>query len=88
MKTYARIDATGVVAELLTTDADPAKMFHRALRWQDVTGLDVHVGWITQGTGFAAPAASDAPSTVSDLAALQAQIATLSAQIAVLQAKS
>jgi hypothetical protein len=88
MKTYARIDAAGVVAELLTTDADPAKMFHRALRWQDVTGLNVRVGWVKAGAGFVAPPPSTAPSTVSDLAALQAQIATLSAQIAVLQAKS
>lgn len=88
MKTYARIDTNGVVAELLTTNASPATMFHPALRWQDVTGLNVHVGWVTDGAGFVAPAPSAAPSTVPSLADLLAQLATLSSHVAALQAKS
>jgi hypothetical protein len=88
MKTYARIDTTGVVAELLTTDANPATMFNPALRWQDVTGLNVQVGWVKDGAAFKVPPPSTAPSTIPSLADLLAQLATLSSHVAALQAKS
>jgi hypothetical protein len=85
MKTWARVQ-DGVVAELLTTDADLVTLFHPALRWVDVTGQNVAVGWVEQGTGFAAP---PAPSTsleapVPDITALQAQLTALAAQVAAL----
>ena len=88
MKTYARIDPAGIVAELLTTEADPATLFHPSLRWQDVSGMDVQVGWRAQDSGFSPPPAAASPTTVPDIAALQAQLAALASKIASLQSKS
>jgi hypothetical protein len=89
MKTWARVQDSAV-AELLTTDADPATLFHPALHWVDVTGQNVAVGWLVQGNGFAAPPAPSASleAPVPDITALQAQITALAAQVAALVSHS
>ena len=86
MKTYARVDA-GVVAELYWTDMASEGLFHPALRWADVTGLPVQVGWVEADGGFAAPPPAADVLSPPTLGALQTQLAALAAQIATLQAQ-
>lgn len=50
---YARIDS-GIVAELVDTDADIASLFPPELVWMPVTP-DVAQGWTFDGKTFAAP---------------------------------
>jgi len=82
MRSYARINA-GRVAELLATDQDITRLFHASLRWVEVTGKPVEVGWVMTANGFAAPpaapAAAPAPATVAQL---QTQLAELTARVA------
>ena len=84
MKIFARIQS-GIVAELLTTTADPATLFSPLLQWQDVTGQSVQVGHIQSATGFTAPPPPAAvPITPPTIAQLQAELALLTQQIAAL----
>jgi hypothetical protein len=84
MKTYARMQA-GAVAELLRTEADPAKLFHPAMRWVEATDPAVAVGWVEVPWGLAAPPLPPAPpEPMPTLAALHAQVAALAAQVAAL----
>jgi hypothetical protein len=85
MKTYARL-VNGIVAELLTTAANPAQLFYPTLQWIDVTSQSgIQVGYIQSGAGFTAP---PAPTPVviqtPSLAQLQSELSALSAQIAAL----
>jgi hypothetical protein len=85
MKTYARVE-NQVVAEIITTTQTIGELFHPALRWVEVTGQSVQVGWIQNDNNtFAAPpqsattaAATAGPST----AELQAEIKALKDQVA------
>ena len=84
MKTYARMEA-GAVAELLRTGADPATLFHPALRWVEATDPAVAVGWVEVPWGLAAPPVPQpGPAPLPTLAALHAQVAALTAQVAAL----
>ncbi len=90
MKIYARIDA-GRVAELLRVAADPATLFHHALRWVEVGSPPVEIGWIEGPSGFTAPppppAASAPAPPAPTLAELRAQVTDLAAKVAALAAK-
>jgi hypothetical protein len=84
MKTYARIE-TGTVAELLLTEANPADLFHPALRWVEVTQAAVAVGWTEGPAGLTPPQVQEpvlAP--MPTLAELHARLADLAAQVAAL----
>jgi hypothetical protein len=84
MKTYARIE-DNMVRELVTTDTEIATLFHPSLRWVDVTGNDVQVGWVVvAGGGFAAPPAAQPMPMPPRLADLVAEIADLQAKLAAL----
>jgi hypothetical protein len=85
MKTYARIDHS-VVAELFATDAPIRELFHPSLRWVEVAGPDVAVGWLETAAGLVpAPEPPTAPETgAPTLAALQLQLAALTAEVAAL----
>ncbi|MDE2197907.1 MAG: hypothetical protein KGJ41_02705 [Rhodospirillales bacterium] len=83
MKQYARV-ADGRIAELFSTDGDITRLFHASLRWVEVTGTAVAVGWVEKGAGFVAPALVPASLVVPTVAELQAELATLSARIAAL----
>jgi hypothetical protein len=88
MKTYARIDA-GAVAELLRTEANPATLFHPAVRWVEATDPAVAVGWVEVPGGLAPPpepAPGTTPEPAPTLAALHAQVAELAARVAALTA--
>jgi hypothetical protein len=85
MKTYARIE-NGAVAELLSTEADPAQLFHPALHWAEVMQPGVAVGWSWGPAGFAPPAtATPEPAPVASLADLHARLVDLEAQVAALR---
>lgn len=81
MKTYARIQ-DGVVAELLTTDADIAEMFHPELTWLDVTTVaGIVEGWTLAGTTFSPPQPAAPQAAIPTLADLQARMAALSTEL-------
>ncbi len=83
MKTYARL-VDGIVAELLTTAANPVQLFHPSLQWVDVTSqTGIQIGSVQNGSGFIAPPAPT-PTVIQtpSLAQLQSELSTLSAQIA------
>jgi hypothetical protein len=86
MKTYARM-VDGMVAELVTTSADIAKMYHPSLRWVEVSS-PVKVGWIQQGSGFEPPPPVPATVQQPSPAQLRAQLSALTLQIAAMQAHS
>ena len=84
MKMYARIDA-GVVAELLRTEADPAKLFHPSLRWVVTTDPAIAVGWVAKADTFVPPPMPEAPAaSAPTLMQLHARILELEAQVAAL----
>ncbi len=86
MNTYARIH-NGVVAELLTTTADPTTLFNPALVWEPVTSSAVAVGWLCATGVFSTPPAPSLPVlTTPSLAQLQAELAALTVKIAALSA--
>lgn len=72
MKTYARIQA-GLVAELITTDANIAELFHPDLVWVDVGGAQPAPGW-TYAAGEFSPPAPTVPSLADARAAAVRQI--------------
>ena len=85
MKTYARLE-NHVVAEIINTTGDIAKLFHPSLVWVDVTGKGVQVGWVQNSNGSFAPpptppvAVVPAPSVaelLTELTAMRAQVAQL-----------
>ena len=82
MKTYARIEA-GTVAELLRTEANPADLFHHALRWVEVSETSVAVGWLVGPAGLVPPPpprpATAAMPTLDDL---HARVLALEAMLA------
>jgi|GEM_PF-2472573 len=80
MKVYARIE-NGVVAELIEGD-DVAGRFHPSLRFVDVSGLGVLVGWLEADGRFVAPPPPSGQLPAPDLASLQAELALLAAKIA------
>lgn len=88
MKTYARV-SNGVVAELVSTDVDPATLFYPSLQWQLVTDSAVVPGWLVSATGFTPPVPPaptiPPPPTLSQL---QAELTALAAQIAALTPKT
>lgn len=84
MRTYARIQ-DGVVAELLETDSDVAKLFPAELVWVEVsTEPNIRDGWRYDGSSFAPP--GDVQGTVSlpTISELQAELAQLSAKLTAL----
>jgi hypothetical protein len=83
-RTYARIE-NAAVAELLTTAAAPAELFHPALDWVDVTGQGVGVGWRQTEAGFA-PSPAPPPAPPPSVAELKQQLAALALQVAALSA--
>ena len=88
MKTYARIE-TGAVAELLRTAANPAELFHPALRWVEVADPRVAVGWAEGPAGLIPPPppapVADPPPPAPTLAGLQARLDHLEAELAALR---
>jgi hypothetical protein len=85
-KTYARIEA-GMVVELLRTDADPALLFHPALRWVDTLAAPVEIGWVETEAGLRPPPPvppAPAAAPVPTLAELHAQLSELAAKVAAL----
>jgi hypothetical protein len=55
MKTYARVDQ-GSVTELFVTDGNIAALFHRDVRWIDVTQVtEIACGWRYDGMHFNRP---------------------------------
>jgi hypothetical protein len=87
-KLFARVD-TGAVHELLRTSADVSKLFHPSLKWVDVTGQTVKVGWIQTESGFApepAPPPAPVPAPpVPTFAELHAELLALAARIEALK---
>jgi hypothetical protein len=82
MSTYARIQ-NGVVAEIISTTADPATLFNPALVWEAVSQSGVTVGWTYANGGFTAPVPPAPPTlTLPSLSQLQTELATIQAQIA------
>jgi hypothetical protein len=89
MNTYARLDSSNAVAELITTASDPATLFNPALQWREVTTPGVAVGWIATATGFTAPPPpAPSPSLTPSLAELQAELTALTSRIAAFTATS
>jgi hypothetical protein len=82
MKSYARIEGD-TVAEVVTTAADIATLFHPGLRWVDVTDREVATGDLLQDGAFVHPQPPAAPAAPT-LAALQAEIARLGVALAAL----
>ncbi len=82
MQTYARIH-DGTVAELLTTDQDPAKLFHPSLVWVKVPTPGVAIGWRQTPAGFAPPLGAP-PVPLPSATELHAQITALAAKVAAL----
>ncbi len=87
MKTYARLE-NHVVAEVINTTGDIAKLFHPSLVWVEVTGKGIQVGWVQNTDGTFAPSPSPAVTTVpppsvaellTELTAMRAQVAQLHA---------
>jgi hypothetical protein len=83
-KTYARIQS-GVVAEILHTDAAISTLFHSGIVWVDITGeTKIVEGWRFDGARFA-PAVAPAvavgmptmPQILAELALLKAEIAAI-----------
>ncbi len=88
MKTYARIE-NGVIAELLTTASDPAKIFHPLLTWRECITPGAEAGWLATATGFIAPPTPTAqPLQPITLPQLQADLAVLTAKFKVFIAKT
>lgn len=82
MNTYARIQ-NGVVAEIISTAADPATLFNPALIWEAVSQPDITVGWTYSNGSFAAPVPPATPTlTLPSLSQLQTELTTIQAQIA------
>ena len=82
MNTYARIQ-NGVVAEIISTAADPATLFNPALIWEPVSQSAVTVGWTYANGSFSAPVPPATPTlTLPSLSQLQAELTTIQAQIA------
>jgi len=80
MKTYARIE-NGVVAELFTSDLDPAGLFHPSFHWVEAPS-GVTENFLYDGTRFTSPPLIAVPTPT--LADLQARLAVLTAEIAAL----
>ena len=88
MNMFARIEHS-VVAELFATAEDISTLFHAQLRWVDVTGRHVEVGWGYAGGVFTPPQPPIVvPPSMPTLAVLQAQLAQIAAQVATLQSQS
>ena len=85
MKKFARIEA-GVVAELVEGDTIEG-LFHPSLRFVDVTGVDLEVGWLEVDGRFVAPPPPAETLPTPNLVSLQAELAALAAKIAALQAQ-
>jgi hypothetical protein len=83
-RVYARVE-DGQIAELATFDTSPATLFHPAVRWMDVTGQNVAVGWREAVGGFVPPPPPE-PAAPPSLADLQSQLAALAVKIAALGA--
>ena len=83
MRTYARIES-GAVAELLATDEDITQLFHPDLRWVEVTGQPVEVGWMDGEHGFGPPPPAPVEAVQPTLAQLQAQLNELARRLAAL----
>ncbi|MDR3718398.1 MAG: hypothetical protein P4K98_06320 [Bryobacteraceae bacterium] len=86
MKTFARVDSN-VVEEIYATDSDISSLFHPSLRWIDITGQTVSVGWEMSASGqFSPPVQATAtPSAMLSLSDLQAEITALKAQLATIK---
>jgi hypothetical protein len=85
MKDFARIE-TGIVAELLATDADLSITFHPALDWREVAG-NVEIGWCLTETGFQPPPPSIVmPQVQPTLSELEAELTKLVVRFAALKA--
>ena len=81
MRTYARI-RSGVVAEVLKTDADITKLFVRCLIWIDVSSVPgLREGWRYDGKVFSAPPNLQIAASSPTIAEIQAQLATLHAKL-------
>jgi hypothetical protein len=87
MKTYARIEDR-TVAELFTTSEAITSLFHPSLHWVDVSGQQIHVGWVENGEGTFAPPPVAAPpaaaAVLPSVTEILAELATLKAQVALL----
>ena len=84
MKIYARVQA-GTVAELLSTNAMIATLFHPDLLWVDVSEQPmVKEGWVYDGKRFTAPPLTPPNPPPPTLGDIQAQINLLRAQVAAL----
>ena len=81
MKTYARIH-DGRVAEIITTGDDIRAMFHPALVWVDISGVQgVQVGWTFDGAKWAEPVRAEEAAAPLSLSHIQSQLALLTSQI-------
>ena len=84
-RTYARIDS-GVVAELMRTEADVTTLFHPELTWVEITGRDdVDERWTYDGSNFQAPVHATG-ARIANLAELELQVRALAARLAALSA--
>jgi hypothetical protein len=89
MKTYARIQDGGLIAELLRTDGDITSLFNPALSWVEVPSQsDIAEGWHFDGTNFTPPSPPPTATPGPTIAELQTQLAALSAQLAALSGKN
>jgi len=72
-KTYARIGANGVVAEVISTSGDIAQMYPTSLQWIDCTSTTgVAYGWTYSNGTFSPPAPPPSPTLAEQAAALLA----------------
>jgi hypothetical protein len=83
-KLFARVDA-GTVHELVQTSDDVSKLFHPSLKWVDVTGQTVRLGWVQTESGFAPPPAPLPTPPVPTVAELHAELSALAARIEALK---
>lgn len=85
MKTYARIQ-DGRVAELLTTAANPATLYHSSLRWIDASGMQgVSIGWEYDGSRFKPSPLQPTTTPKPSIEELQSRLSLISAQVAALR---
>lgn len=85
MKCFARIEA-GTVVEMMTTQAEPSKIFHPLLHWIEADDT-VEIGWLATETGFEPPLPTVAvPQPEPDLSQLQVDLNALIAKFAAFKA--
>ncbi len=97
-RTYARMVA-GTVMEIVQTSAAIDGLYHPGIRWADITGNAVQVGWVRIPSAAGAPAGTaiyaapavppvpspPAPSLPVSIADLQAELSLLAARVAALK---